>query len=225
MFIALSLSTLAQNWFPLEIGNKWQFLITKITYTPPNIIFGYSTFSLKEIAVIKDTLINEVRYFFCDSDWFRYSNNDKIIYIWHNNQEKVYMDFNIPVGAYFLHIDDPNYMISGGSVVIFSDTNLYRGFKKSTYSPPGISGSNETRFTDDVGWYFFFSGYRDNYGIGESNYTEVLMSIQYDSLGNTAYLTNYYRPQLNIIPITNIHSQLFILDFTVDHNFNEQPSE
>jgi len=88
------IQTLAQNWFPSEVGNEWQY-IDKYWSENPN----YSSFSigLWQHRILEDTVLNNTRYFKFSmyNRWLTFSESDQKLYIRHFDSNLVYMDFNV----------------------------------------------------------------------------------------------------------------------------------
>lgn len=231
IFLLLSLDkTFSQsapnNYLPLQIGNTYQYF----EQVSVGNAFPFTGYSLSIRTVLKDTLINNHKYYFYDgpyvSDWIRYSEEDKKIYAFWNDTDRVYMDFNKALGDTFYQFYLPlhNYRISsvmGGQINIFSQLYEYRGYDTRWVGPTGTFKHGE-RFGENFGIYFFNDNHRD--GSFETALTaNVIMAIVYDSIGNAQLFSNHYKPQITITPITVLSSQNFNLSFKVTHYYNRYP--
>jgi len=89
--ICFSLIAQTQNpWLPLKVGNKWQMIRTIVSSGRG--IYS-SSIELQYRTIEKDTIINNIIYYDYDNQWVRYTNDDKV-YIWGNNSDNLFMDFN-----------------------------------------------------------------------------------------------------------------------------------
>ncbi len=130
-----------QNWFPLEVGNKWQYFISS-TYG------GIPYYDINTINVYDSIIIDGKKHFLINNlnllsnAPIRYDIDSNKIYFNVQNQEYLHMDFNIPAGqtfyqyyptdsgsSYFGH----TVMVIEGSVNRFGNIHQYKGWQ--TFPP------------------------------------------------------------------------------------------
>lgn len=140
-FLLLNFFSFAQDWFPLEVGNRWQYFID-YTYG------GIPYFGINNINVYDSIIIDGKKYFLIENINLlanapvRFDADSNKIFFNIQNQEYLHLDFNIPTGqtfyqyyptgsgsSYFGH----TVMVIGGSVNRFNQTHDYKGWQ--TYPP------------------------------------------------------------------------------------------
>ena len=223
-FLLLSANLLAQSWLPLEIGNRWQFIAR---HTSGNLSTGNSntTYELKEINLERDTIINNQQYFVNGLQYIRYDESDKKAYILSSgNQENLYMDFNKAAGDTFYN-GISVCTVTGGTVILFSDTLEFKGFRIDEIIPPNWTNyTTKTSFAPEIGWCSFNTSLSYSYYFSYKS-DQLIMGILYDDMGNINYLSDHYKPQIELIPITTINVRLFKLNITTKHPLNKTPTE
>src|SRR5690606_2618052 len=210
-----------QNWLPLEIGNTWQFKGKETFYSQGIYYYGYW---LTEFEVTGDTIINGTRYFKYLSESIRYSEEDKKIYVWYDNAERVHMDFTLIPGVSFLQFPIPynfnsifnnhEYHIATfqhGNTTLFGLPLNYKGFAFDT-SDVGLVEYESARYAENFGVYYY--SYTNENLIRENT---AIMAVLYDSLGNQINYTQNHKPQITLIPLTIVNSQNFNITFLVEH--------
>src|SRR5690606_11474657 len=210
-----------QNWLPLEIGNKWQFKGKQTSYFQG---YPFYSFWLTEIEVTGDTIINGTRYFKYLSEWVRYSEEDKKIYVWYDNAERVHMDFTLTPGVSFLQFPIPynfnsifnnhEYHIAKfqqGNTTLFGLPQNYKGFGFDT-SYVGLVEYESARYAENFGVYYY--SYSNENLIRENT---AIKAILYDSLGNQITYSYNYKPHIVTIPLTIVNSPNFTITFLVEH--------
>ena len=55
------IQSLAQNWFPSEVGNEWQYIDSYWSESHTN--YGYLSVGLWHHRILQETVINNTRYF------------------------------------------------------------------------------------------------------------------------------------------------------------------
>jgi hypothetical protein len=136
------------NWFPLEKGNKLQF-IGKKHYSSPSYL---TERFLHNITVVDSSIVNNKKYYlltgffgFSSGTKFRFDEESQKIYALISNIEYTFMDFSKSSGESFQQIQPdgslyPVNVITSNYPVLY-DTLLVKGFYKSK---GGING-----------WYYF----------------------------------------------------------------------
>jgi len=212
------------NYLPLNIGNRWQFIGKETTSYQGNLYYGYW---LTEIEVTDDTLIDGLKYYKYLNDWVRYSEEDKKIYVWFENSELVHMDLTLIPETPFVQfpIIYHNYGLLNNHlnrIATFKhghstpfDTQLnYKGFGFDT-SYAGAYQYEEIRYTENIGPYYY------QYLIQNLMREHTLiMSVLYDSHGNPINYTNNYKPQISAIPLTAVNTNNFVMTVLVEHPYS-----
>lgn len=197
----------AQNWFPLEVGNKWQIFL----YSAYG---GIPTYGIKNIFVYDTTIINNKKYFLLSNinlianTPIRFDTDSNKVYININSQDYLHMDFN-PGLQYFYQ-----YFNSGGSVfgqqvlVISGNTSLfgqlfpYRGWR--SYPP----FSQEAIYISDLGI--------SDLGVADDGKIIQAILVSSDTL-----FDHGYKPSIvNFQPPDTIFTNSIHLTLRINHYFN-----
>lgn len=141
IFVTLSFNSFAQNWFPLKVGNKWQYFISSTSG-------GISYDDINTINVYDSIIIDSKKYFLISNinllsnAPIRYDIDSNKIFFNVQNQEYLHMDFNIPAGQTFYQYYPTNsgssyfghtVMVIAGSVNRFGNIYQYKGWQ--TFPP------------------------------------------------------------------------------------------
>lgn len=201
------------NYFPLRKGCKQQFLRQSNGA-------GVYNYRLEQIDIVKDTLIENKIYVLYNNKWLRYSEDENIIWIWYKDTNKVYMDFSLPPDSTFPYYYDVLTVfmatIFEGTETLFGNAVIYKGYSwGSVWSPDGYCTES---FGENIGPISRSSTIL----AGPDSYSTstLIMEIMYDSSGNEIQLTDHHKPEFNLVPITQINSGMFQLDFSVDHFYS-----
>ncbi|MFH0735639.1 MAG: T9SS type A sorting domain-containing protein [bacterium] len=82
-------------YFPLALGNKWQYFVTSYSSNPDT--YRYSIY---ELSVTDTQTINNLLYFKYDNKWMRYDEPQQKIFTLNNaGNEQLYCNFNIPANS------------------------------------------------------------------------------------------------------------------------------
>lgn len=218
--LILNSFSLAQNWLPLEVGNKWQYLVTN-RYS--SIGFpGIYSHSLKIIAVSSDTLIlNNLYYRGIYGNEVRYDPDKNKIYFWCDSTERLHMDFTLIDSSYSDLLSVPDYCFPWNDVWIYSETDTFANSSINYRSfvwieDWGFHGcSYEINYVDGLG---IFSGGDGCYSHGGnfSSHSERLIQC---NLGGQNISENY-SPEINIQPDTTLSDSILNLTFQVKHKYN-----
>jgi hypothetical protein len=205
------------SYMPLHVGNLYQYI--RYSYSG-----GIVSYSLKYGEILIDTLINGVKYYYYSYDnsnhWFRYSEMDKKLYEWLNEDDLIYMDFNKAPGDTFMYLNYSNYpfpaTVLGGNTNLFSMDYLYKGYIVWI----GIGSTKKELFAPGLGTFnTYYSSQAPHGGNNTIDFT-LIMATLHDSLGNIHFFTDHVKPEISLIPITLIDSSNFKLNFTVTHQYN-----
>lgn len=212
-------SLLPQNWYPLEVGNKWQYLNVEVAN------FEWYYYSIDTIEVQTDTMIYGKRYFKLTdhSDWIRFSDQDQKLFIFWNDSDYVHMDYTISPGnsfqqlSFFTHILI-NVTAIGDTHQVFDSMLVYKGYEEF-----GSFGGSEKKYTESI---------------GETHYSWVMSSVQdwiitfdqgiiqailFDSSGIPNYYTYNNKPAIIFDPIYTASVSEVTFDFQVDHPYTKGP--
>ncbi|HLG32648.1 MAG TPA: T9SS type A sorting domain-containing protein [Ignavibacteriaceae bacterium] len=205
---------LGYKYFPLAIGNIWQ-------YTKDDLyswsLGGISHYTLKLIKVLSDTIISNKQFYKVDNagsiQFFRYG-TDNILYQWLNSSEYIYMNFNLIWGETF-QFYGMTANVSEGFVQNFGNERFFKGFAYTQF----IQDRTNIRFIDSIGLYynyFFENGPLNSRTDRFLSLIDCLVFID-DSL---FYYSNYYQPQILFTPVTTIDTLVLNLDFNVNHTYS-----
>ncbi|MFO7523840.1 MAG: T9SS type A sorting domain-containing protein [Ignavibacteriaceae bacterium] len=134
------------------------------------------------------------------------------------------MDFNKAAGDTFFN-GTSVFTVTGGTIFLFSDTLEIKGFRKDDIVPPVWTNiTTKTSFATELGWCYFYYSLSFSYHFNTIT-DQLIMGILYGDMGNIDYLSDHYKPQIDLIPITAINRILFKLNFTTKHPFDKPPTE
>ncbi len=201
---------IGENYLPLHAGNRWQFLDFQDNT-------GLYSYSLYEINITRDSLINANQYFLWGNKWIRYCDSTKLITIWDNESEKLYMNFNLPEDSVFTQFDGYIYR---DVVIKERDNNIF--LSKGFYFDTVTTGNNwEIKtFAENIGFYYLENGWHAITHFYSVSTCDLMMAILYDSLGNQILFTGHYKPLFILDPILSINQSNFELSFKVDHYYS-----
>jgi hypothetical protein len=209
--------TIAQttNWFPLNVGNCWQYLY--YDYYHAAHVGTFESLYLRSNSVDRDTLIGNTKYFLYDQQWTRFTNNK--IYIWNNGADSLYMDFDLPAGTTF----NSFYKGHSDSVVVtegifnFLGSNVpYKGFTHSDIK------SESYKFINNFGLAYFDTTYSEEFPweISEDQEYNFILSLTKDSTGNFVCTKGNVKPSLITNPIFYASSSNFSWVVYVTHSYS-----
>lgn len=156
------------NWFPLEVGNKFQYFKKYSSYWGNE----YGDYSIKLFQVTDSVWLNNQKYYSVDGFYFfssgtkiRYDQETQQIVVLYNNQEYLFMDFTKVDGEIFQQTNGSggfiNSTIISQNIVILEDTLAAKGFYNIRRLggggwPPLPSGDLATwvYFAPEIGWVF-----------------------------------------------------------------------
>ena len=189
-------------YLPLEVGNRWQY----VKLSGQNV----ANYTLIEETILKDTLVNDNRYFLRGSIWQRY---DKITHRIYNldlttGTETLYFDFRLPEGSTIGH-----FTASGENQSFLGHTEYCRGFSE----PGSILNYAEYYYMNNVGKVF---SYGFAYAPGP-NYTEFNYLVGFYS-ADTSYETQI-DPSSPVIKLTQTRGRYngnLLLIFEIKHKYS-----
>lgn len=209
-FVVLILSSfsLAQNWFPLEVGNK---ILGRYVY--------YNLFEVVDyymISIEKDSIINGQRYFYIVNKrvitdnhinerlWERYDSVEQKLFLLYQDTSLIYMDYNVPNGQQFVMYNP----VTGDSTIrtvfhstrqLFGEVRNSRGFIFNELS-------------------VIMREWID--GFGPKPIGTIIQCLQVNG-GDTSYYDYGYEPDFSYFqPILKTNNFNFDYIFTVFHHYN-----
>ena len=216
-------SILPQNWLPLEVGNKWQYINFDFggSFTMPDTNYFNVTISYSEI--FKDTVINNNIYYSFSpiaADWFRFSAIEQKIFYWYENEDKLVMDFTLPSDSFFIsYLPNPFSTIVtansiSGNYWLFDSLFFYKGFHWFVV----IDGSTgqTIKYIPNFGVVADSFYYYDNASLG---YIKVVRKlVQANISGNN--IRGNDAPSIFLDPIFSLPDSNFTLNILVTHPYN-----
>ena len=199
------------NYFPFHLGNTWQYLSYSSSMRDPN------NYELVEDRITRDTIINNYKYYSYRSYWVRYSEVDKKIFIRDGDSDKIYMTFNLPPSGAFQRFDgrwESLAAVIDGSKNLFNDTVKFKGYESGNL----MNGKQSESFGENVGLIEY--SYDVNIGPDFSAGRYLMMAVIYDSTNTPRYLSNHYKPEINLTPINFISTSEFQINFKVNHKYS-----
>jgi hypothetical protein len=198
------------NYYPLSIGNKWQYI--RYTYYDDGMssTTNYSTL-IREVS--GDTIINGHQYFVIGTLYLHYGNDNRL-YQWQNPNENLIMDFNLIWGETFQYGNSTAYIREGYNNS-FSKQRYYKGFIR----PYGTQGSESVSYVDSIG---FNSTHTSDYFYVYSQSSEISLinaQVLYDD--SLYYYSNHYKPQIIITPVISTDTINITLNFNVNHTYSK----
>ena len=139
---------LGNNYSPLSMGNKWQYLhYSYVSGTPSSVTKYY----LYTDSVIGDTLLGGETYYkiagYTDTTYYRYDSTNRL-YKYRANGSVLIMNFNLRWGDTFVG-ELPITGVVEGSASIFGESKYYKGFNYQNFT----AEHGQTRYADSIGKY------------------------------------------------------------------------
>jgi hypothetical protein len=208
VLLILSSFSLAQNWFPLEVGNK---TLGRYSYN----YMGGSYVEYYLISIEEDSIINGQQYFYIvnknisrnhifERMWERYDSLEQKLYLWYQDTLLLYMDYNVPHGQQFVMINP----VSGDSTIrtvfhstrqLFGNTKNSRGFLAYALSP-------------------IMREWIDGFGVQPIG--NIIQCIQINN-GDTTYFDYGYGPEFNYFtPLLKTYEFELDFIFTINHHYS-----
>jgi hypothetical protein len=201
---------IGHNYYPLSIGNKWQYI--RYSYYD-NGITSTTNYSTLVREVSGDTIINGDHYFVLGTLFLRYGDDNRL-YQWQNSNENMIMDFNLIWGETFQYLGSTAY-IREGYTNSFGKERYYKGF----VHPYGTQGSESVSYIDSLGFNYTYSS---DYWYVVSQSSEISLidaQIRYDD--SLYYYSNHYKPQILLTPVTSTDTLNLTFNFNVNHAYTK----
>ena len=225
MIIIFSSIISGQNWFPLKVGNTWDYWIrTQREQVYPNISFAdYS--KIYRTKVQFSQTINDKVYFYVSgllkqpsSRWLRYDSLDQKVYIYNNNQEYLYMDFSLAGGNSFQHYGPNSSYVTATVIENFINFNGSMRYSKGfTYYMSGVN--TYLYFIEDIGLVRLTES-TPYAGTDYSNGSAVEYLLKGEGT-DTLYYKHNNQAYIVFNPITFLSTEPILRDtFRISHPYN-----
>jgi len=205
---------IGDNYFPLALGNKWQF----------NLHCEYQNTSSNTICYVeRDTSISDKKYYLLQGtidDWVRYDHEEDKLFVRWNDSDYVNMDYTLNAASSLtqltfnthelrtVHIQAPTYLSIFDSTYhtkhYYYSPGMY--FGSSYYHSESLGATKSTFSQDGPG------------GFHEYCLTKMIRAILYDSSG-VKYYTDHVKPIINFQPVFITNEFELDWNFTVDHQY------
>jgi hypothetical protein len=221
MILLLFLSPIyvnAHNWFPLNIGNEWQYIQIEYTHDLPTLDTILFRVNLVNDKVLRDSTINSQIYFkrsFEPDLWYRYSNPEEKIFIWWNDADRLIMDFTLPEDSFFIGYWDQNEVyakVIEGNLNLFDSTYFYKGYDWFLVA----DFYERNKYVKNFGLVDYYFDWEDGVMLFDYKKYKYLIQANIDS-------NNYSKsvsPEILITPQISISDSSFHLNFVVNHEYN-----
>lgn len=207
---------LSNNYFPLNIGNIWQFN-TRCSG-------GFAGNSMYYVE--KDTIIQNNKYFILKglvNDIVRYDQEEDCMYLRWNDSDYVLMDYSLNEGSTFQHIRFNSHQIENVTVLKPYYLNIFDSLYHTKGSVWGDSGPPSqalyTRYSEMLGETTLDSYYSSPHGGSVHCTRKMIRAILVDSIA-TKYFSDFQSPEINFSPIFVTSQFDFSLTLTVNHLYS-----
>ena len=208
---------IGDNYFPLAVGNKWQFHqeCDNSSYEGNTIYY-----------VDRDTIIHNEKYYLLQgtiNDWVRYDNAEDKLFLRWNDSDYVVMDYTLNQASPLSFMLFNTHEVRNGTITpptfisIFDSSYHSKG--KWWVIDGGISAvSYENYYSETLGETKKASSYTGPGGTWDYCLTKMIRAILYDSSG-LKYYTDHIKPIINFQPVAVTNEFELDWDFTVDHEY------
>jgi photosystem II stability/assembly factor-like uncharacterized protein len=205
-----------QNFYPLTIGNKWQYLYDY--YYSSGISEPVRSYQIKYGEVIGDTIIDGTRFFklliYENIEFFRYGDDNKL-YKWNtsSSSECIQMDFNLVWGDQFQSCNG-GVLVRDGFTNKFENDRRWKGFLI-----PDVHGYTAKSYMDSIGYSNYTSSW-SFYGASQSSNLDLVNAIVTieDSI---FYYRNAIKPIISFAPIPVTHNSLITFEYYCGHQYSK----
>jgi hypothetical protein len=205
---------IGENYFPLALGNKWQFNTQCANYfTGGNSIY----------YVQNDTIIEAKRYYLLQgavNDWLRYDYDEDKLFLRWNDSDYVVMDYTLNEGSTFSHILFNNHALRTVSILAPQQISIFDSsfHSKGFWWIEGNYASYTTYYSESLGETKRIFDYEGPGGTWDYCLTKMIRAILYDSSG-VNYYSDHVKPIISFQPIFVTNKFELDLDFTVNHEY------
>ena len=211
------------NWFPLEVGNKFQYFGNKHDY--------YDDYFTQVFQILDSVWVNNKKYFSVNGFGtgnllFRYAKETQILSALYQNQEYTFMDFSKTAGETFQQIQSDgsfrNTTVVSKNIYILGDTIAAKGYYNILIygGPPNpyVFVYIWRYFAPEIGWIL------QDEECGNSSSTDLFL-IEYliNSENEVIHKKHSESVTLNFQPVSLIlEGDSLNQDFTIQHPFSKQ---
>jgi hypothetical protein len=208
---------IGDNYFPLAVGNKWQF-----HQECDNSSDGGNTI----YYVDRDTIIQDKQYYLIQgtiNDWVRYDNDaDKLFLRW-NDSDYVVMDYTLnqasPLSFMLFNTHEvKNGTITAPSFISIFDSSYHSKGKMWVIYIGNSAVFYNNNYSESLGETRKTSSYSGPGGYTNDCLTKMIRAILYDSSG-VRYYSDHVKPVINFQPVLVTNKFELNWNFTVDHNY------
>ncbi|MFA6596715.1 MAG: T9SS type A sorting domain-containing protein [Ignavibacteriaceae bacterium] len=199
------------NFLPLAVGNKWQYIKTNSGYNG----ISYSTsYNLSTIEVLSDTILNGKHCFLVNDDGtynFLYYSDDNKLFLEFSGIEKLLMDFNLLGHDEFEYYGATWATVYEGPVSLFGYERYSKGLSSDYYGVPFTR-----KYADSIGVYYYHSnddGPMGSYYEKRLDLIEALVKIKDSTF---LYKVNYFS-SVDSNTINLLSDTLLGINVTVSH--------
>lgn len=199
-----------KNYFPLNIGNQWQY----------NRVCNGQFAGNQFFSVQRDFIITDKKYFLLQgsiNDWVRYDDGQNKFMLRWNDSDYTVMDYTLNEGTNFEHIFYNSHIIINATIIEPFNISIFDSsyFSKGYFWGQGGGSFNENHWiyhSENLGK-TTESSYSWGGGIETDCYTTLIRAVIYDSMG-----VKYYSD--GVKPIIIFQPQLVTHNFNLDWNFS-----
>jgi hypothetical protein len=174
IYLILCCNLFAQSFFPLNIGNKYQYEYNQYYYHSGNLISHIVTYP--KVIVTEDTIVNGKIFYQFNGNYYNFEEPEQKLYILYSDSIELAVDFNLP-------LDSTQLMYFGGvarnwkskgqySEIIFgeSKTIFEMRYSNSGSSPGHVWQYIRTLwFAEDIGLIESYYSEYDDYGFYQTD--------------------------------------------------------
>lgn len=216
---------IGNNYFPLTVGNKWQFNERCNNHFAGNSVY----------YVERDTLIESEKYYLIQgeiNDWVRYDNEVNMFFLRWNDSDYVVMDYNLNEGSTFQHMLFNSHQIKTASIVaptfisVFDSSYHSKGNFWTEGTPPAV-GSHKTYYSENLGETRQEGHFSGPGGTNTICVRKMIRAIIKDSTG-IRYFSDKIKPVITFQPVVVTNKFNLDWNFSVDHfysRFNQYYNE
>ncbi len=221
IYLFSSSNIYSQNWYPLEVGNKWQY-ISYVDWT-----YSGNDSQLINVEVVGDTIIHNNLYYWARSKITGLLPNDYLSLVRYDIfSQKLFsfssggdtacleMDFNLEAGD-MIPLTIPwmteQRIVIEGSDLLFGEDLSYKGYDAHGF------GNYIKKYAEDYGLYYSYTF--DYWGIRWEANSYLIQSIL--NINDSIQIHSHpYYPEIIYSPINSFQDSSFQISFQVNHHFS-----
>ncbi len=211
---------IAQNWFPLDVGNEWQYIQIEYSYDlhSPNDTTSFQV-ELVNDKILMDTTINNYIYYKRSLEpdvWYRYNNSDQKIYLWWDDNDRLVMDFTLPADSFFISYipvqGEVGATVIEGNYSLFDSMFQYKGYEWFLIG----DFYERNKFVNNYGLVDYYFDWSDGTNLFR---LQIYSNLIQANIGIINYSSDV-NPEIFLIPITTLSDSNFSLELDVHHIYN-----